>query len=118
MAQTKRKRRSTKHRGNAAGQVEARGRTSRAETGGPQQRGKPGERFDKPPEWRSAMNRAAIAAIIFGALSLFLLKQDPLPAAGMTAAVFCFYVPLGYYTDKFIYERRVRKKQEEKAKGK
>lgn len=116
MAQTKRKRRTTKHRGNAAGQVEARGRTSRAESGGPEQRGKPGERFDKPPNWRSAMNRAAIAALIFAALSILLLKQKPLTAAAMTVAVFCFYVPLGYYTDSFIYQRRMRKKQEEKGK--
>jgi hypothetical protein len=114
MAQTKRKRRSTKHRGNAAGQVEARGRTSRAETA--PKAGKPGERFDKPPEWRSAMNRAAIAAGLFGVMTLLLLKQPPLAAAGLTAAVFCLYVPLGYYTDDFIYKRRQRKKLEAKAK--
>lgn len=116
MAQTKRKRRSTKHRGNAAGQVEARGRTSRAESGGPAKTGKPGERFDKPPEWRSATNRAAIAAGLFGVMTLLLLKQPPLAAAGLTAAVFCLYVPLGYYTDDFIYKRRQRKKLEAKAK--
>jgi hypothetical protein len=108
MAQTKRKRRSTKHRGNAAGQVEVRGRTS---GGGSGPKGKPGQRFDKPPEWRAAANRAAIAAIIFGVMLVLLFKRDPLPAAGMTAAVFVLYVPLGYYTDAFIYNRRQRKKQ-------
>src|SRR4051795_1583883 len=118
MAQTKRKRRTTKHRGNAAGQVEARGRTSRAETSTrqPGNTGKPGERFDKPPEWRSAMNRAAIAAALFGAMTLLLLKQPPLAAAALTLAVFCLYVPLGYYTDDFIYKRRQRKKQQAKGK--
>jgi hypothetical protein len=117
MAQTKRKRRSTKHRGNAAGQVEARGRTSRAESSGnASKNGKPGERFDKAPEWRSAMNRAAIAAGLFGVMTLFLLKQKPLAAAALTVAVFCLYVPLGYYTDDYIYKRRQRKKQQAKEK--
>ena len=57
MAQTKRKRR-TKHRGNAAGMVEARGRTGRKP--GPAER-KAGrrararqDRFSKPPTVRSA----------------------------------------------------------------
>lgn len=108
MAQTKRKRRSTKHRGNAAGQIEARGRTSRAGTA---QKGKPGMRYDKPPDWRGAANRAAIAAVIFGVMLVLLFKQEPLAAAGLTAAVFLLYVPLGYYTDSFIYNRRQRKKQ-------
>ena len=57
MAQTKKKR-STKHRGNAAGVVETRGRTGRkptdaekkpAATGGKRQ-----DRFDRPPSWREA----------------------------------------------------------------
>lgn len=108
MAQTKRKRRSTKHRGNAAGQVEARGRTTRSDSA---PKGKPGERYDKPPEWRSAANRAAIAAVVFGVMLVLLFKREPLPAAGLTAAVFVLYVPLGYYTDAFIYNRRQRKKQ-------
>jgi hypothetical protein len=117
MAQTKRKRRTTKHRGNAAGQVEARGRTSRAENSGKSSNtGKPGQRFDKPPDWRSAANRAAVAAGLFGVMVLFLLKQPPFAAVGLTVAVFCLYVPLGYYTDDFLYKRRLRKKQEAKAK--
>ncbi|HWI21458.1 MAG TPA: hypothetical protein VNT22_02470, partial [Baekduia sp.] len=110
MAQTKRKRRSTKHRGNAAGIIEARGRTSHSQASQPGRKGKPGERFDKPPSWQSSAQRAAFAAVIFGLMLVFLFKQEPLPAAGLTAGVFLFYVPLGYYTDSIIYKRRVRKK--------
>ena len=58
MAQTKRKRR-TKHRGNAAGAIEARGRTGRAPTPeerkkatGRQQGGR--QRVMKPPSWQGA----------------------------------------------------------------
>lgn len=117
MAQTKRKRRSTKHRGNAAGVVEARGRTSRGTVDSSKPRGKPGSdyhRHDFPPTWRSAANRAAIAAVVFGIMLVLLFKQKPLQAAGLTAAVFCFYVPLGYYTDQLLYQRRQRKKQQGK----
>ena len=72
MAQTRRRRR-TKHRGNAAGVVEARGRTGRkptaAEKGSPsaqsartkQQRRE--ERYDRPPTWRGAFYRALFAAV-------------------------------------------------------
>ncbi|MCW2990102.1 MAG: hypothetical protein JWM73_696, partial [Solirubrobacterales bacterium] len=32
------------------------------------------------------------------------------PALGLGAFVFAFYIPLGYYTDRFVYQRRMRKK--------
>jgi hypothetical protein len=112
MAQTKRKRRSTKHRGNAAGIVEARGRTSRAEASSSNNKG---VRYDKPPTWKGATQRAAIAAVIFGVMTVLLFKQKPVPGVLMTAAVFCLYVPLGYYTDEFLYQRRLKKKQAAKA---
>jgi hypothetical protein len=110
MAQTKRKRRSTKHRGNAAGIVEARGRTSRPDDV-PGVRGKPGNKYDRPPSWKGAAQRAAIAALVFCGLLLVLFKQDPLPALGMTVAVFALYIPLGYYTDAVIFNRRRRKRE-------
>src|SRR4051812_49644694 len=87
MAQTKRKRRS-KHRGNAAGTVETRGRTGRKPTGSEKKnRGGKGataaerraDRLSRPPSWRSAINRAAIAAGILLRLSIFLFKQQAAP---------------------------------------
>src|SRR5206468_12489117 len=70
MSQTKRRRR-TKHRGNAAGVVEARGRTGRKPTAGerkPASGAKRPHRLDKPPTWRGAFNRAILAVLIFGAV--------------------------------------------------
>ena len=65
MAQTKRKRR-TKHRGNAAGIVEVRGRTTRPASPEARKAQKKGDarkarmdRYAKPPSWRSAANRAS-----------------------------------------------------------
>jgi drug/metabolite transporter (DMT)-like permease len=114
MAQTKKKRRS-KHRGNAAGVIEARGRTGRppsaeerklSDKEAAAQRRR--ERMMREPSWNSAAKRAALAAIVFGVL-LVLAFQTPVgQAISLTAFVFLFYIPLGYYTDQFIYRRRVK----------
>ena len=117
MAQTKRKRR-TKHRGNAAGSIEARGRTGRKPT--PDERARAARqrranRFDEPPNWRGAATRAGIAAGIFF-LAVVALFGQPLQAA-VPIALFMFlvYIPLGYYTDQFLYRRRQAKKAREKG---
>jgi hypothetical protein len=104
MAQPKRKRRS-KHRGNAAGVVEARGRTGRA----PVPSTTKADRRDRPPSWRSSMNRAAAATVLF-VLVVVLLKIISLGSAiAIGAFMFALYVPLGYYTDTFVYKRRQAK---------
>jgi hypothetical protein len=110
MAQTKRKRRS-KHRGNAAGMVESRGRTGRqvAPAKGGKGRALRTDRLDRPPSWRSAANRAAIATVLFIAVITFLQKNLPM-ALGVGAFMFLAYVPLGYYTDSYIYKRRQAKR--------
>ena len=114
MAQTKKKRRS-KHRGNAAGIVEARGRTGRKPT--PEERKASDkeiaaqqrrERLMRPPTWRSSAQRAAIAAVVFGILLVALFHTEPLRAIPLTAFVFLFYVPLGYFTDQLVFRRRAK----------
>jgi hypothetical protein len=116
MAQT-RKRRRTKHRGNAAGMVEARGRTGRKPTADERKNDatsdaarKRQERLDRPPSWRRAINNAAIGAIFLFVLSIFLLDQTVAQAATLVPFLFLIYVPLGYWTDSFIYKRRQAKK--------
>ena len=119
MAQTKKKR-STKHRGNAAGIVETRGRTGRKPAPGERKlsakeeaKQRREERTMKPPTWRSAINRAGISAVLFVVLVILLFKQ-PVPASlGLGAFVFLFYIPLGYYTDRFVYQRKLRKQQQQ-----
>jgi Flp pilus assembly protein TadB len=111
MAQTKRKRR-TKHRGNAAGVVETRGRTGRKPTADERKkdaRTKRAERFDRPPTWKSAANRAALATILFIAAVAVLFKQSVGAALGIGGFMFLMYIPLGYYTDSFIYSRRQKR---------
>ena len=122
MAQTKRRRRS-KHRGTAAGTIESRGRTGRkpeaSERGASKQeqsRQRRLERLDRPPTWKSAGQRALIAAAVFlvAVLVLFQVglageKQTIATSLALAAAAFLIYVPLGYKVDRMLWERRMRK---------
>jgi|SRR3954447_20738209 hypothetical protein len=112
MAQTKRKRR-TKHRGNAAGMVEVRGRTGRPIEPVKGGKGKGGavrlDRLDRVPTWRSAANRSAIATILFVLVISFL--QNPAVALAFGVPMFFLYTGVGFYTDKWVYERRQAKKR-------
>ncbi len=111
MAQTKRKR---KHRGTAAGTIEARGRTGRPPTGSEVKKTaaqRRQDRMDQPPTWRGAMNRAAIASLIFAVIAALVLGQPIGGAIALAAFAFALYVPSGYYMDKWLYERRQRQKQ-------
>jgi len=112
MAQTKKKR-TSKHRGNAAGMIEARGRTGRKPTAEEIKKTEKEaaaqarrDRLMRPPTWRSAANRAALAAIVFGVMLVLLFKTPVVKAIPLTAFVFVFYIPLGYYTDQFVYSRK------------
>jgi len=117
MAQTKRKRQ-TKHRGNAAGVVESRGRTGRkptkAEKGGSgsaadRSREKRLERQERPPTWRGAFYRAMAAAVLMLLVLLLVLKK-PTQAIVYFPIVLLIYVPLSYYTDQWLFNRRQRSK--------
>lgn len=112
MAQT-RKRRTRKHRGTPAGTIERAGRTGRPRTREEAKqiaKDRRAQRLDKPPTWRSAVNRAAIAAVVFGVLVVLLFKRDIEQGAILAAFMFLIYIPLGYATDSFIYRMRQRRK--------
>jgi len=112
MAQTKRKRR-TKHRGNAAGTVEARGRTGRPPT--PEERKKQQRatrsqaRTPKPPTWNSAIKKALLATAFIFIFLLVTNKFRVVPALIFAILAMLLYIPSGYYLDSFIYRRYLRK---------
>jgi anti-sigma-K factor RskA len=120
MAQTKRKRQ-TKHRGNAAGVVESRGRTGRRPTAAEkspegrekaQKREQREQRYDRPPTWRGAFYRALAAAVVLVIAVLALgISKKPAQAAIVFPFVLALYVPISYYTDNWMYKRRLRKKE-------
>ena len=118
MAQTKRKRRS-KHRGNAAGSVEARGRTSRGSKLPPAEQKKADRaaardaRLNKPPTWNSAFFKAALmAALLFVFTQVGLFGGDTSISQSLFLSLFALilYTPLAYATDKFVYSRAQKRR--------
>lgn len=118
MAQTKRKRRS-KHRGTAAGNIERRGRAGskpldgKKPSGGSKAqdaRARREARMNREPSWRAAANRAAIATVIFLVAVVVVLRQPIAAAVSLSAFMLAVYIPLGYYTDLFLYRRRQKAK--------
>ena len=113
MAQTRRKR-TRKHRGTPAGTIERSGRTGRSQTRQDAKqiaRQRRTARLDKPPTWRGAMQRAAIAAAVFGVLVVIIFKRDVAQGVILAAFMFLLYIPLGFATDTFVYRFRQRRKQ-------
>lgn len=125
MAQTRRKRQ-TKHRGNAAGVIEARGRTGRKPTaaeksGDPrkvaQEKQQALDKRDRPPSWRAALMKAMFAAIAVLFIMLLAFKKSSNDAIKLFPIVLALYVPISYYSDKWVYDRRQRKKARARAEG-
>jgi cation transport ATPase len=123
VAQTKRKRQ-TKHRGNAAGVVESRGRTGRKPTAAEkslaakeraQAREKRETRHDRPPTWRGAFTRALAAAVLVLVVMLVLLPHNKAQAFLYFPFVLVLYVPISFYTDQWLYRRRMRGKEKQRA---
>lgn len=116
MSQTKRKRR-TKHRGNAAGMVESRGRTSKPQAGAPAKngrqagmtRGPRGIVPVKPPTIQGAALKALFGCAILFVFFRFLSKSNSTgQALAFCAVAFVMYTPVMYWTDKFIYNRKLK----------
>ena len=121
MAQTKKKRR-RKRRGTQSGRVDtrraprprnrqeaqARARGVRGSKGGS---GQAAHRHDQPPTWRSALIRGAVAAGLFVVIVAVVFGRPMAPAIGLGLLMLTFYVPMGYYIDRFFYNRRQRQLQ-------
>jgi hypothetical protein len=115
VAQTKRKRQ-TKHRGNAAGVVESRGRTGRKPTAAEKSgtareaaKAKALDRRDRPPTWRSAFIKGMFAAVVLLLFTIFFLPKSN-SLIGLFPVVLVMYTLISYFTDRFIYRYRQRSK--------
>ena len=121
MSQTKRKRRN-KHRGNAVGMVEARGRTSKPVAGAPTKNGRsaaaPGRGRQpsgpsrpplRPPSLKGAALKALFGVVILFIFFRFLSKDNSTgQALAFCAVAFLLYTPVMFWTDKFIYNRKLK----------
>ena len=113
MAHTKNKRR-RKHRGTPAGNVERSGSTGRSRVKKDAKqisRERRAERMNREPTWRGSINRAAIAAAVFGVLLFALFDNEAARSAYLAVLMFFLYIPLGYLTDRAIYNFRQRKQK-------
>ena len=111
MAQTRNKRK-RKHRGTPAGTVERRVGNSRVKKDAKQiARERRQERMNREPTWRGSINRAAIAAAVFGVLVVLVFKKDVASGVILAGFMFLLYIPLGYATDSAIYRFRQRRKE-------
>jgi len=114
MAQSRQKRK-RKHRGTQAGTIERpshRAGASTKEKAGakskPSSQQRREERLNREPTWRGAINRAALAAAVFGAVTILLLGQPVGQGLALAAFALVFYIPTGYYIDRALYNRRQR----------
>ena len=117
MPPTKRKRK-TKHRGNAAGKIEARGRTGRKPTVEEQKKADRATareaRMNKPPTWNGAFFKAALmAALLFVFTQIGLFGGDTTITQSLFLSMFALilYTPLAFATDKFVYARAQKRRR-------
>jgi hypothetical protein len=98
--------------------VESRGRTGRKPTsaekagkggGSGSTKDKPLSRLERAPTWRGAFYRAMAAAVLMLLISILLLKK-PNEAIALFPIVLIGYVPISYYTDSWLYKRRMASK--------
>jgi hypothetical protein len=112
------KRRRRKHRGTQGGSVDRRGRTSRPRSrqeARARARRQLGQRREGPPTWRSAVNRGLLGAGIFLLLLLVFFQRPVGASIGLAALMLLIYIPLGYYMERFFYNRRQAAKRRRHA---
>ena len=118
----KQKPRKRKHRGTQSGRIDRHGRSrprSRQEAmSQARNRGGGVDRRSLPPSWNGAIKRGLFFAALLLPLSTLLFKQPISSAIVLTVAAALFYIPLGFYTDRFFYQRRVARAQQQKQQAK
>jgi len=92
--------------------IDTRPRVSRREKAGakPAKGAAKLDKYDAPPTWKGAINKALLASIFVLGAAILLLHYKPALAIGFLPVILIIYVPLGYYTDLFIYRRRLKQK--------
>lgn len=68
-----------------------------------------GQRRQREPSWRGAINRGLIAAGIFLVLLAFLFRRPIAEAIYLSAFMLLIYIPMGHYMDRFFYGLRQRR---------
>ena len=118
MAQNKRRKK--KHKGTQAGTISQstqRARPKNRHEARSQSKQRREARLNRPPSWRSAAMRAAFAAVLFFVV-IMVIGEKVSTAILLSIVAVVFYLPVGYYTDKFMWKRHQKKKAEQAMKSK
>ena len=71
------------------------------------------DRRDRPPTWKGSATRGILFAAFLLPVSL-LFGQPIAGAIVLTIIAAIFYIPLGFYTEQYFYNRRRMKLQRER----
>ena len=71
------------------------------------------DRRDQPPTWKGSTTRGLLFAAFLLPVSL-LFGQPIAGAIVLTIIAAIVYIPLGFYTETFFYNRRVARQQKER----
>jgi hypothetical protein len=114
MAQT-RKRRRRKHRGTQGGRIDTRRRgrpQSRAEAQQRARSKRSAPKADLPPTWRSAIVRGSVISALL-IVTLLVFGRPIAASIGFGVLMLGFYIPMGFYIDRFMWRRRQRAKMKD-----
>ena len=114
MARSKQTRRRKHKGGTQAGTVRPRGRRARPRTRAAarataEQRRQ--EKLYRPPTWRAAIQRGAIAAAALFALMVLVFGTNAATAVPLALFAAILYVPAFHLTDTALYRRRMQKRE-------
>ena len=67
------------------------------------------ERMNRPPTWKGAIQRAAVAAGLFAVLITIFFKESVTTSISLAVFMLVLYIPLSYMTDRALYNWRIKK---------
>ena len=119
MAKARQQRRRKHKGGTQAGTVRPRGRRaarprSRAEARATADQRRQ-EKLSRPPSWRTAVQRGAIAALALYALLVIVFKTNAAAALPLAILAALLYIPGFHLTDSVLYRNRMRRRAREQA---
>jgi hypothetical protein len=72
------------------------------------------ERLNRPPTWRSAIQKGGIAALALFALVVIIFKASIAAAIPLGLLAGAVYIPAFFFTDSFLYRARMRRRARER----
>lgn len=96
--------------------VEARGRTGARLEAGSGGKGGGGPRVPSEPSWRKSATKALLPVAILLPFLLFTQKNTSILGIVLLCLMaYLLYVPLAFFTDRWVYDRFVKKKQQQQS---